>query len=241
MKKFVSVSDWGAIRVLGVPLGTSANEVKSILKDFCIHENDNCLYTDKISINNLPELGMIFSKDEEDCVNQIRIGNAYLSQKECDNVYSYFKRELSDLDVVSEKEEGDCFVLTLSNCLHKVVIVKQRGLSNDENKYPFSMSIIGRLIEGGFLLNLKIDRQERNKAIKELYASNKKIGTTPNTSKRFVYVDRIIKILLLVFALILTYLLALNGRYIYTGNNEFFDKWTKIMLFVDKYEEITDE
>lgn len=234
MKKFVSISDLGAIRILGVPLETSANEAKSLLKDFCIHENDNCLYTDEISINNLPKLRVIFSKDEENSVNQFRVGNAYLSQKECDNVYSYFKRELSDLNIVSEKEDGNCFVLTLSNYLHKVVIVRQIRLSNDENKYTFSMRIIGRLIEGGFLFDLKIDRQEQNKAIKELYASNKKKCIPQNRSNMSHIVDRIIKILFLIFVLIVAYLFVLNGRYSHVHGLLYFDKWANKTIILNR-------
>lgn len=40
------------------------------------------------------------------------------------------------------------------------------------------------------------------------------------------------------FALIVAYLFALNGRYIKTGSGEFFDKWTKTLIIIDRYEEI---
>lgn len=237
MKKFVSISNFGAIRILDVPFGASANGVKHILKDYSVEENNNCLYIEKLSIDNLPELSVIFSKDEESSVNYIRIGCSSLNQKECDLVYGYFRREFSDLNIVSKREEGYCYFLTLSNNLHKVELMKQGGPSNDENKFMFSVVITGRLIEGGTIYNIKTDKQEKNKAIKELYALNKKCM---NQNKPFLdtKIFETIKVLFLIFALIAAYLFALNGRYDRIDDECYFDKWTKTILEIQRYKEI---
>ncbi len=47
-----------------------------------------------------------------------------------------------------------------------------------------------------------------------------------------------IKVLFFMFALIVAYLFALNGRYIKIEDDKFFDKWTKTLIIIDRYEEI---
>ena len=45
-----------------------------------------------------------------------------------------------------------------------------------------------------------------------------------------------IKVFFFALALIVAYLFALNGRYIYLGHEDFFDKWTKTIIFTDRIE-----
>ncbi len=50
-----------------------------------------------------------------------------------------------------------------------------------------------------------------------------------NPNKRFTrtQITQTIKVLFFMFALIVAYLFALNGRYIKIEDDKFFDKWTK--------------
>lgn len=48
--------------------------------------------------------------------------------------------------------------------------------------------------------------------------------------------SKTIKVLFLVFALILAYLFALNGRYVKEDDEYYFDKWTKTILVIENYE-----
>lgn len=57
----------------------------------------------------------------------------------------------------------------------------------------------------------------------------------PDRRNIFVWM---IKVSFLVLALIVAYLFALNGRYTHIGGDEFFDKWTKTILVIDKFNEI---
>ena len=58
----------------------------------------------------------------------------------------------------------------------------------------------------------------------------------PNKTDKRPQIALTIKVLFLVFALIVAYLFALNGRYIYMDNEYFFDKWTKTIIEIDKLE-----
>lgn len=61
--------------------------------------------------------------------------------------------------------------------------------------------------------------------------------TSNKPDRRNVFVW-MIKVSFLVLALIVAYLFALNGRYTHIGGDEFFDKWTKTIIGVGKYEQI---
>ena len=47
-----------------------------------------------------------------------------------------------------------------------------------------------------------------------------------------------IKVLILIFALLISFLFALNGRYHTHREGIYFDKWTKTIIFVDRAKEI---
>lgn len=47
-----------------------------------------------------------------------------------------------------------------------------------------------------------------------------------------------IKVLVLLFALLISFLFALNGRYHVHNEGMYFDKWTKTIIFVDRVKEI---
>lgn len=49
---------------------------------------------------------------------------------------------------------------------------------------------------------------------------------------------RTIKALFLVFALIVAYLYALNGRYTQASKSAYFDKWTKTLLIIERFDYI---
>lgn len=55
----------------------------------------------------------------------------------------------------------------------------------------------------------------------------------PHTS---TLISRTIKVSFLAFALIVAYLFALNGRYIKEDDEYYFDKWTKTIIAIDRYE-----
>lgn len=57
----------------------------------------------------------------------------------------------------------------------------------------------------------------------------------PQTS---TLVSRTIKVSFLILALIVAYLFALNGRYIKEDDEYYFDKWTKTILVIERYETI---
>lgn len=56
--------------------------------------------------------------------------------------------------------------------------------------------------------------------------------------KRFTrtQITQTIKVLFFVFALIVAFLFALNGRYMQVSDDEFSDKWTKTIIAIEKYE-----
>ena len=47
-----------------------------------------------------------------------------------------------------------------------------------------------------------------------------------------------IKALILIFALLISFLFALNGRYHVHNEGMYFDKWTKTIIFVNRVKEI---
>lgn len=53
-----------------------------------------------------------------------------------------------------------------------------------------------------------------------------------------ISISQTIKVLFLILALIVAYLFALNGRYIKEDDEYYFDKWTKTILVIEKYESV---
>ena len=51
-----------------------------------------------------------------------------------------------------------------------------------------------------------------------------------------IFSSQAIKVLFFVLALIVAFLFALNGRYTKVSDDEFFDKWTKTIIAIDRYE-----
>lgn len=99
MKELISISDFGSIRILGIPLGYSIDGIKSVIKDFEIKEYPKCLSVNNVAFGQLPRFNITFSKDIDGRVNEIRIQNTGFSQKECDVVYDYFKNNLNELNI----------------------------------------------------------------------------------------------------------------------------------------------
>lgn len=64
------------------------------------------------------------------------------------------------------------------------------------------------------------------------------MGKASNKPRRAIIISRTIKVSFLVFALIIAYLFALNGRYIKQDTDEYFDKWTKTIIMIDRYKTI---
>lgn len=62
--------------------------------------------------------------------------------------------------------------------------------------------------------------------------------STMNSNKRFTrtQITQTIKVLVFVFALIVAFLFALNGRYMKVSDYELFDKWTKTIILIEKLE-----
>lgn len=60
----------------------------------------------------------------------------------------------------------------------------------------------------------------------------------PNKTDKRSHIASAIKVLFLVFALIVAYLFALNGRYMMIDENVYFDKWHKKLIDVQIYEEV---
>lgn len=61
---------------------------------------------------------------------------------------------------------------------------------------------------------------------------------TQNKPDRRNSIAGAIKVFILVFALIVAYLFALNGRYMMIDENVYFDKWHKKLIDVQIYEEV---
>lgn len=218
MIEFVSISNVGSIRILNVPLGVGCDYVKKVLRTFDLQENNNCLYLENVIIDNLPPINIHFNKDNDNCINRIYIGQSKLNQKECDTLFKYFKMHLmEELNVFSDKEEE----LILTNSLHRVNIGRQRGIGNNENKYPFFLHIQGRLMGK--------NEPELKYAMKQLYLER---GIRPtNKPHTRIQITQTIKVLFFVFALIVAFLFALNGRYMRVGERGFvMDKWTKTLM-----------
>jgi hypothetical protein len=51
-----------------------------------------------------------------------------------------------------------------------------------------------------------------------------------------IQISQTIKVLFFAVALIIAFLFALNGRYMKVDNEYYFDKWTKTMLEIKRYE-----
>lgn len=61
---------------------------------------------------------------------------------------------------------------------------------------------------------------------------------TSNNPHTHIFSSQAIKVLFFVLALIVAFLFALNGRYAMVSADEFFDKWTKTIIAIDRYEVI---
>ena len=57
-----------------------------------------------------------------------------------------------------------------------------------------------------------------------------------NNPYRNTQIAGIIKSVFLVIVLVVAYLFALNGRYIQVDDDYYFDKWTKTIIEINKYE-----
>ncbi len=59
-----------------------------------------------------------------------------------------------------------------------------------------------------------------------------------NSNKRFTrtQITQTIKVLFFAFSSIVAFLFALNGRYVQVADDESFDKWTKTIIAIEKYE-----
>lgn len=215
--EFVSISNIGSIRILDVPLGVGCDYVKKVLRTFDLQENNNCLYLENVSIDNLPPINIHFNIDKDGRIDRIYIGQSQLNQKECDLLFRYFENKLSTLNLFSKKEDE----VVMSNSLHRVTIGKQRGIGDNENKYPFFLNILGRLMGS--------NEPQLKYAMRELYLER---GLKPtNKSKKHISMLQVVKLLFLVLALIVAYLFALNGRYAPAGERGMFiDKWTKTLI-----------
>lgn len=219
MKELVSISEVGSIRILDVPLGVEVAYVKQVLRTFDLQENNNCLYLKDISIDNLPNINIHFNKDNDGRIDRIYIGQSQLNQKECDRLFRYFENKLSALNLFSKKEDE----VVLSNTLHRVTIGKQRGIGDNENKYPFFLNIIGRLMGN--------NEPQLKYAMRQLYLER---GAKPiNKTKKHISMLQMIKVLFLILALIVAFLFALNGRYIKADEQIYFDKWKKTLILLD--------
>lgn len=65
---------------------------------------------------------------------------------------------------------------------------------------------------------------------------NGEMNKAPNKPFRATLITQTIKVLFFVFALIVAFLFALNGRYMMIDDEYYFDKWTKTMLEIKRYE-----
>ena len=219
MNQLVSISDIGSIRILNVPLGAKVEYARQALQVYNLQENDNCLYIEELSIGKLPKINIHLSKSKDNRIDRIYIGNSQLSQKESDLLYAFFKKTLSPLNIFSEKEDE----IILTNLLHRVTIGKQKGINNNENRYPFFLHIIGRL--------MVCDERQLRDAMTQLYMGKKEVKQQKEKSVRTL------RVLLIVIALAFAYLFALNGRYEPVGQHGtiIFDKWTQKAILPDDY------
>lgn len=216
MKKLISISEFGSISVLGVPLGSTTSYIKEVFSKYEINENNNCLYLNMPATGNTPMLSVVFGKKDTDIVDKISIRNTHLTQDECDRVYNFFKNEFSSLKLISEDKTDDTVTLVLSNTLHRVKLFKQKGLEDNENLCPFIMDIQGTLFNS--------NDSEREKAIREIYHIQE-VSMRKNKQFSNIQIDKTMKALFVVIALIIMYLFALNGRYSKIEYNVYFDKW----------------
>ena len=61
---------------------------------------------------------------------------------------------------------------------------------------------------------------------------------TPNKPHTRISISHAIIVLFIAIALVVAYLFALNGRYIQVDDDYYFDKWTKTIIVINKYEMI---
>ena len=65
-KQFISISNYGSISVLGIPLGTPFEETKLSFKDYKTEDIVSGIVIKGIKHKDLPELDIIFVKDIEE-------------------------------------------------------------------------------------------------------------------------------------------------------------------------------
>lgn len=218
MRQLISISQNGAIRILDIPLGASVIYTRNTLYRYGIRENNNCISIDGVSFDGLPKLNIHFSTNEDNRIYKIYIGNSQLTKNECEKVYHYFYKHLKELAIVSKSQTEQVEDSVLTNSLHKVTIGVQHGLGNEKEKHPFFLHIEG-------LIGLN-DAQLKN-AVCKLYTDEHFTIQKKHHTGRNIF-SKTIKVLLCIFALIIAYLYALNGRYIGdTANTIIFDTWTQ--------------
>lgn len=245
-KQFISISNYGSISVLGIPLGVPFEETKLLFKDYKTEEITNGIIIRGIKYKELPELDLIFVKDNKGRINEIRIHNYHINKKELEVVFNHFKSEFHNLDCIDNKDYEDTNYLykqiKLSNSLHKILLRKCDN-KNSNKKNIFMVCIIGKILDGNSFY-IKNDELSRYNSIIDLYLDNNKIKKHIMDKDRKVFwtdvIFKSIKLSILVFALFVAYLFASNGRYAAIDKDYmiFFDKWTETAIQITDIKEI---
>lgn len=244
-KQFISISNYGSISVLGIPLGTPFEETKLSFKDYKTEDIVSGIVIKGIKHKDLPELDIIFVKDNKGLINEIRISNYHINKKELEIVFNHFKGEFYNLDYAENKDYEDENYLykqiELSNSLHKILLRKCNSKNSNENNI-FMICIIGKLLDCHSFY-LKNDELSRYNSIVDIYLNNDKIKKQRIMDKdskvfRADVIFKSIKLLILLFALFIAFLFALNGRYKSYDYDVHFDKWTKTILYIERFDEI---
>lgn len=223
MEPFIRISDFGAIRILGIPFAAHADTVKEHFKGYEIEENENCVCVKKVSFDNLPSLDIMFVKNEEGRIIKALISSFSLNKKECDIAFDYFKEKLKQLNLFLDEKDSSKESIIFSNCLHRVSLFKQNGISKNQNIYPLNVTIECRL--------MGVSDDKRYEAIRDLYINESSYKIDNIESKIQFLKSKIVKPIIVLIILIIIYLFALNGRYSHTNGGLYFDKWTNNAVY----------
>lgn len=229
MKQFISISEIGSISVLGVHLGSTADEVKEKLSNLNVHENKNCWDINTFCYDHLPKMSITFRKGDDECICDIKIRSFTLTKEECNILYEYFRQIFHKRQEFYEspKKKGEYIISkNFSNLLHRVIICWQEGIGDDKEMFAFAV-----YIEGKFIFNKK-NIEENASIAKEIY--NYELPQRvffKDKSKMDKY--KILKILFALCVLIISYLFVLSYRYKNLGNEIILDSWTKNVYIIN--------
>lgn len=216
---FISSNIFGSIRVLDIPLGCNVDAAKSKLNRFDVHENENCIYVDEVTIDDQPEKFQVtYGKAKNsNYIKYIRISTHTTKQKS-KQIWAKFRTIFETMGLCLSIKDQTIYVLTAigSTAVCNIEIGRQFGLGEQyPNTCPFWVRIKSDLFSDNTENNL-------SPTMKNLFFSRDKSLPKHNNSL-WRYLILILAVILISF---IAYFQAINNRYIRINEYTVFDKWS---------------